>query len=335
MVYICLQSLLLLFQAGSTYEDSSKIYSVLHPDSVTKTPVTCTSARLQAGITHLVCFPSPVPSAMMASQADLAKGMYDKRASTYDQSFHPKQTEDYVRWAALKPGQHLLDLCCGTGLVTIAAARDVSPSGSATGVDVSDGMLAVARQKAEAEKLPITWILHDVVQLDGVDLRREGYDVITAAACLPLFPDPEAVVSHWVKLLAPGGRLIFDALNDTTHIPGILYERVTLEVGGKMPFTRGWITGLPAVEALARNAGLEIERSFVASGYGLSQTYKVDDAAGIFDGLANGTFKDTLPTPELARMAKGFFVERFHALADSDGLVKEDEGFYMVFAKRA
>ena len=48
--------------------------------------------------------------------------MYDARSDVYDQNMvHVEQARDFINWAQLKPGHSLLDLACGTGLVTIAA----------------------------------------------------------------------------------------------------------------------------------------------------------------------------------------------------------------------
>ena len=50
--------------------------------------------------------------------------------------------------ASLAPGEQVLDLACGTGLVTLEAARNVGPRGSVLGTDLSGQMVEVARQRA-------------------------------------------------------------------------------------------------------------------------------------------------------------------------------------------
>lgn len=52
-----------------------------------------------------------------------------------------------------QPGQHILDLACGTGLVTLLAKRASGTTGTVTGVDISTSMMAVGIEKAAKEKL--------------------------------------------------------------------------------------------------------------------------------------------------------------------------------------
>ena len=270
----------------------------------------------------------------MSAQVETSQRIYNARAPKYDESHHPQQAADYVRWADPQPGEYVLDLCCGTGLIGIDAARCVGPSGSVTGVDVAEGMLAEAQRKSDAEGLTnVAWLAHDASRLDELkdQLRPGGYDVIIAVACLALFPDAEAVIKHWANFLKPGGRLVFEMLNERMFIPGLLWEGVASKVGAPMPFYRGWVKGLASVENVAREAGLKVERSFVASGYGLARTYKADQGPELFEEWAGGTCGGLLK-PEQHEEAKRLFVEGFQGLADSDGAVKEDEGFYTVIA---
>ena len=275
--------------------------------------------------------PNPI---VMSSQAQTCQRIYNARATKYDQTFHAIHAPQYVQWAGLRPGHHVLDVACGTGLVSLPAARAVRPTGSVTGVDVADGMLAVARQKAALQGLPVTWIQHDVTRLDELALRPGGYDAITAASCVPLFADPGAVVKHWARFLAPGGRLAFDTLNERSYLPGLIYERVAQELGRPMAFPRGWIRGRGSVEALIHNAGLKLERSFTTDGYGVAKTFHVDQAPALFDEVNTSAFGGTLNEPEVRDKAKHLFVKKFRDLAGSDGLVKEKEGFYTIVGRR-
>lgn len=59
--------------------------------------------------------------------------IYDSRSAQYDQSFHPRLAADLIKWAELKPGQKVLDLCCGTGLVALLAKQAVGFHGKVIG----------------------------------------------------------------------------------------------------------------------------------------------------------------------------------------------------------
>ena len=71
------------------------------------------------------------------------------QASLYD-----SHTEHLLRTAGLREGMRVLDVGCGTGEVSLAAARVVGPSGRVLGVDMDPGVLERARQNAAASSLP-------------------------------------------------------------------------------------------------------------------------------------------------------------------------------------
>lgn len=65
---------------------------------------------------------------------------------TADNTYHPALAQQCLQLADLKPGEHVLDVACGTGQVTCAAAVAVGSAGHVTGVDLSEGMLQQVRQ---------------------------------------------------------------------------------------------------------------------------------------------------------------------------------------------
>ena len=73
-------------------------------------------------------------------------------AETYEEFFVPALFQEWaervVDAAQIEGGQHVLDVACGTGVLARAAARRVGPKGSVIGLDVNEGMLAVAQRKA-------------------------------------------------------------------------------------------------------------------------------------------------------------------------------------------
>ena len=66
-------------------------------------------------------------------------------------------SEDLVTAAALQPGEHILDVACGTGVVSRRAAQAVSPTGAVTGLDVNEGMLSMARLIASSDDASISY----------------------------------------------------------------------------------------------------------------------------------------------------------------------------------
>lgn len=112
---------------------------------------------------------------------------------------------DLVRAAALRPGERVLDVGCGTGLLARLAAPEVGPDARVTGVDVNAGMLAVARRIAEAEGLAIEW--HEA-GAEAIPLPDEAFDVVLCQMALQFVEDRPAAVSEMRRVLVPGGRAL-------------------------------------------------------------------------------------------------------------------------------
>jgi demethylmenaquinone methyltransferase/2-methoxy-6-polyprenyl-1,4-benzoquinol methylase len=125
------------------------------------------------------------------------------------------------------PGDEVLDACCGTGDLAIAAAR---AGGRVTGLDFSDEMLARARRKAPA----IEWVQGDLLELPFPD---ERFDAATVGFGVRNVQDLHRAVSELRRVLRPGGGL---AILEITQPQGIL-----------APFYRVWFDrGVPLIGKL-------------------------------------------------------------------------------------
>ena len=107
--------------------------------------------------------------------------------------------------AALRPGERLLDLACGTGLVARLAAPRVGPSGRVTGIDFNAGMLAVARALPPPSGPTIVWLEGSAV---AMDLPDASIDVILCQQGLQFFPDKLAALREMHRVLVSGGRAL-------------------------------------------------------------------------------------------------------------------------------
>src|SRR5215472_13716259 len=83
--------------------------------------------------------------------------------------------EDLLEMAGVRPGQRVLDIACGTGVVARTAARRLGGRGYVTGLDLSAPMLAVARSAAAAEGATIEWREGSALQLPFAD---KAFDVV-------------------------------------------------------------------------------------------------------------------------------------------------------------
>lgn len=102
----------------------------------------------------------------------------------------PYPSAEYIDSASMQPGQHVLDLACDTGLISFLVKKALGHSGTVTGIDVSEGMMALAEEKAEWEGLDINWLHHDIADLRNcTGLREAEYDLITCCSALVLLED--------------------------------------------------------------------------------------------------------------------------------------------------
>ncbi len=111
------------------------------------------------------------------------------------------------------PGERVLDIACGTGIVARLAAERVGPSGTVVGVDVSPGMLEVARAVAPG----VTW--RDGSALDLPLTAGEQFDVVVCQQGLQFFADRPLAVRQMRKALAAGGRLGVATWRPVAEIP--------------------------------------------------------------------------------------------------------------------
>ncbi|OXM72561.1 class I SAM-dependent methyltransferase [Amycolatopsis thermalba] len=106
-----------------------------------------------------------------------------------------------------RPGERVLDACCGAGASAIPAARAVGPEGSVDAVDIAEGLLDEGRREAAALGL------HSLrfTAADVLAWPHDGYDVVQSSFGVFFFPDMDAGSRHLAGLLRPGGRFAVSA----------------------------------------------------------------------------------------------------------------------------
>jgi ubiquinone/menaquinone biosynthesis C-methylase UbiE len=142
-------------------------------------------------------------------------------AENYERYFVPvigaPLAADLIELAALRPGERVLDVACGTGVVARHALERVGDEGKVVGADINAGMLAVARaigpeidasnwREASADKLPFP---------------AEAFDVVLCQLGLQFFADKPAAVRELHRVLVRGGRLFVNVPGPT---PGLFAE---------------------------------------------------------------------------------------------------------------
>ncbi|HKG09297.1 MAG TPA: bifunctional demethylmenaquinone methyltransferase/2-methoxy-6-polyprenyl-1,4-benzoquinol methylase UbiE [Gaiellaceae bacterium] len=154
--------------------------------------------------------------------ADGVRAMFDRIAPVYDTMNRVMTAGLDQRWrgatarAVVRPGDSVLDACCGTGDLAVAAARK---GGRVTGLDFSERMLERARRKAPE----LEWVEGDVLALPFAD---GSFDAATVGFGVRNLDDLERGLAELRRVLRPGGRV------------GVL--EITQPRGALRPFYRLW-----------------------------------------------------------------------------------------------
>lgn len=129
-------------------------------------------------------------------------------AENYERYFVPAiglaAARPLVDAAALKAGERVLDLACGTGVVARLAAAVVGPGGAVVGVDPTPPMLEVARAVAPAD-VPTEW--HQA-SAEDLPLEEQSFDAVVCAQGFQFFADKPAALAEMRRVLVPDGRTV-------------------------------------------------------------------------------------------------------------------------------
>jgi SAM-dependent methyltransferase len=152
------------------------------------------------------------------------------RADQRDRVLAPV-AEALVGTAAPTPGARVLDVGCGCGATTLAAAARVGDTGSASGIDLSGPMLAVARQRASAARAVNTTFVQGDAQTHR--FAPGSADLVISRFGTMFFSDPEAAFANIATALVPGGRLCLATwrpleANEWLAVPGAALLRHTV-----------------------------------------------------------------------------------------------------------
>src|SRR5262245_23249496 len=138
-------------------------------------------------------------------------------AQVYEEFFVPALFQQWSRIIAdmtrAAPGQRVLDVACGTGVLACAAAERVGPGGAVTGLDPNDEMLAVARTKSAH----IEW---KNGHAESLPFAEASFDGVASQFGLMFFEDRAAGLREMMRVLRPGGRLVVAVCDALDHSPG-------------------------------------------------------------------------------------------------------------------
>lgn len=138
-----------------------------------------------------------------------------------------------VELAHPRPGDRVVDIACGTGIVARVAAARVGPTGTVAGVDLNPGMLSVARSATTTNSqsgAPIQW--HEA-SADKLPFPGQSFDIVYCQLGLQFFADRAVALHEMHRVLGAGGRLALMVWRGIGESPGfaVLAEALERHVG--------------------------------------------------------------------------------------------------------
>lgn len=202
---------------------------------------------------------------------------WDKAASHYDHSWQaqlePAQTA-LLDMAGLGAGQRVLDIACGTGLVTFRAAMLAAPGGDVVGTDISDEMIGAARGMARAEG--VTNCSFERMDAEALAFAGGSFDAALCALGLMYAPDPDKAVAEMHRVLRPGGRAVCAVWGERRNC--------------------GWADIFPIVDARVQSdvcpmffrlgTGEALSRAFQSAGFGAITCRRLETLLQYADGTS-------------------------------------------------
>jgi arsenite methyltransferase len=230
------------------------------------------------------------PAAAVEPMDDVARGLY----SVDQTSALPAEAVlaslgcgNPTALAELKPGEVVLDLGSGGGIDVLLSARRVGPTGKAYGLDMTDEMLALARENQQKAGIENVEFLKG--EIENVPLPDACVDVIISNCVVNLSIDKDRALAEAFRVLKPGGRFaISDVLfqGDMSRVPRALLDD-------------------PGAWSACISGALE-ERDFVARLHGAGFVEASVTVTTVYDGSAGNTMCEAPPMPDGVKLVSGF-----------------------------
>jgi SAM-dependent methyltransferase len=131
--------------------------------------------------------------------------------------------------AQLNPGESVLDLGSGGGIDVLLSARRVGPTGKAYGIDMTDEMLALARENQKQSGLQNVEFLKG--EIENIPLPDNSVDVIISNCVINLSGDKDRVLHEAFRVLKPGGRFAVSDVVVRGEVPEEIRRSMLLWVG--------------------------------------------------------------------------------------------------------
>ncbi len=132
----------------------------------------------------------------------------------WKQQLAPSQ-ERLLALANLDAFERVLDVACGTGLITFPAAEQVGPGGKVFATDISDKMVDFVKQEARRRKLG--QVVAKRAEAEQLNMPAHCFDAVLCSLGLMYVPDPMQALSQMLQVVCPGGRVVASVWGARAH----------------------------------------------------------------------------------------------------------------------
>jgi ubiquinone/menaquinone biosynthesis C-methylase UbiE len=247
--------------------------------------------------------------------------VFDTVASGYDNAalrFFPLVADHLAHSLKPAPDSRVLDVACGTGMVSIAAGQLLHKGGRVQAIDLSENMLN--RAEANIAGMALDNVDLHVMDAQKTDFKSNYFHGVLCSFGLFFIPDMQAALKEWLRVLQPGGKLLFSCFDQPAFKPmsEMLIKRL-VEEGVQMPESPAW-------EKLAASGYscdlLESAGAVDVGGHTRQFGYHLNSAQDWWDVIWNSGYRgflDQLDQQQLGRLRKEHLAE-VQALAGDDGI---------------
>ncbi len=177
------------------------------------------------------------PLTILQDTIEWQKDVWNRISWRYLQDIDPKFqpiTDEVLRLAALKPGENVLDLGCGTGAATLEAARAVLPGGTVTAIDVSAQMLLIARMRLGS----FANVRFELARAAEMPVEDASQDVLLSSLVLMFAIKKTEAAESIARVLKPGGRFVASVWGEPEQCDVAHFQK-TIGTFAPPPPTRG------------------------------------------------------------------------------------------------
>ena len=230
---------------------------------------------------------------------------------------------------ALSAGTRVLDVACGTGIVTRLAASQVGSTGRVVGLDINETMLAVARAQPQPTGAQVEWQHGDATRLPFPDAE---FGAVLCQQGLQYVPDRLAALREMKRVLASGGRLGLSVFSESVGYE--IFERTAAQFVGekaaaimKEAFALADVDELSGLLRTAEFSTVQLHTKTLTARFSSARDF-IDYQLGGRLASAVSTVSDETRTALVAALLKAF-----EPYMDSDGLAFPMEA-HVVLARK-